>query len=160
MTTVTVTTDLEAPADTVWAAVQTAEAFEHITRGLVSFPALRELGAFREGASASGPLRMLGLPFGRYRITIDEIDHDRRRLRTREGGGLVRSWVHDIEVDHHPAGDTGRCRYTDRIDIDAGWLTPAVAAFAHGFYRIRQRRWRALARVLGAVDITPITRPS
>ncbi|TVR25393.1 MAG: hypothetical protein EA389_08945 [Ilumatobacter sp.] len=151
MTTVTVTTELEAPADTIWTVVQTTEAFEHVTRGLVSLPAIRELDEFREGATVSGPLRLFGvLPISRHRITIDEIDTTRRRLRTREGGGLLRSWVHDIEVDDDPSGRPDHCCYTDRIEIDARWATPAVAVFARVFYRLRQRRWRALARVLGA----------
>lgn len=159
MTTVTVTTDLEAPADTVWATVQTTEAFEHVTRGLVSLPAIRDLDQFREGATISGTLRLFGvIPISRHRITLDQVDPVRRRLRTIEGGGLIRSWIHDIEVDDDPNGRPDHCRYTDRIEIDARWATPAVAAFARVFYRLRQRRWRALARVLGAT--TCVGRPA
>jgi hypothetical protein len=36
----------------------------------------------------------------------------------------------------------------DKIEIHAGALTLAVWAFAHAFYRYRQARWRALAKVL------------
>lgn len=43
--------------------------------------------------------------------------------------------------------------YEDRIVIDAGVPTPVVAAYAAGFYRHRQRRWRALARLLRAADL-------
>jgi hypothetical protein len=65
-----------------------------------------------------------------------------------EAGGFIRSWRHDIEVE--PV-DAQRCRYEDRIDIDAGRMTAAVTAFARVFYRIRQRRWRQLAPLLAAV---------
>lgn len=102
----TITTELQAPANTIWATVQTAEAFEHVTRGLVSLPAIADLGEFREGATVSGPLRLFGvLPISRHRVTLDEIDTVRRRLRTREGGGLLRAWIHDIEyADRHTLG--------------------------------------------------------
>jgi hypothetical protein len=41
--------------------------------------------------------------------------------------------------------DVHRCRYRDRVEIDAGVLTPLVVAFARWFYGVRQRRWRVLA---------------
>jgi hypothetical protein len=41
----------------------------------------------------------------------------------------------------------------DRIEIDAGVMTPLVAGFAAIFYRYRQRRWRALAPVLAAAAV-------
>ncbi len=46
----------------------------------------------------------------------------------------------------------GRCRYRDVVRIDAGPLTPVVAAVARAFYRERQRRWRSLAPLLAAAD--------
>ena len=52
----------------------------------------------------------------------------------------------DRHVSIDPAGD--RTRYSDRIEIDAGPLTPLVAGYAQLFYRYRQRRWRRLARTL------------
>lgn len=50
------------------------------------------------------------------------------------------------------AVDQVRCHYSDVVDIEAGALTPVVAAFAALFYRYRQRRWRRLARILAAVE--------
>ena len=41
-----------------------------------------------------------------------------------------------------------RCNYTDRIDIDAGIFTPVVAGYARWSYKMRQRRWRELAKEL------------
>jgi hypothetical protein len=66
-------------------------------------------------------------------------------LSSRERGGLLTRWNHDIVVT--PL-DAGRCRYRDRIDIDAGMFTPLVVMYARWFYRMRQRRWRALAAQL------------
>jgi len=47
-------------------------------------------------------------------------------------------------ADERPAPACG-CA-TDRVHIDAGMLTPLVAAFARLFYAHRQKRWRALAK--------------
>jgi hypothetical protein len=35
--------------------------------------------------------------------------------------------------------------YRDRIDIDAGILTPVVVLYAKWFFRMRQRHWRTFA---------------
>jgi len=40
--------------------------------------------------------------------------------------------------------EPGSVEYSDEIEIRAGLLTPVIWAFAHGFYRHRQRRWRVL----------------
>lgn len=149
--TITITTVLDAPPDSIWASVLTPEAFHHVTRGLISFPALgRRDEPFHVGDSVSGPLRLFGvIPLGRHHITVADVDRHERRLRTHERGGMVRTWNHDIEIEPI-VGEPTRCRYTDRIEIDAGVASGVVVGFAHVFYRLRQRRWRGIAPVLGA----------
>jgi hypothetical protein len=44
-----------------------------------------------------------------------------------------------------PGAADGTTHYTDRVEIEAGLLTPLIAGFARVFYAHRQRRWRALA---------------
>jgi hypothetical protein len=56
---------------------------------------------------------------------------------------MAKIWRHTITLNDAPGG---RTRYTDIIDIYAGPLTGAVAAFARVFYRYRQTRWRAVRR--------------
>lgn len=148
MRTVTVSTVLDAPADVVWAALQDVAAFRHVTRGLVSLPDLPRRRRLTEGASVTSRLRVLGVPFSTHRLTVVRVDDGARTLVTHEGGGPLRSWVHTLHVEADGVHPAERCRYTDRIEIDAGPLTRPVAAVAHVFYRLRQRRWRALAPVL------------
>lgn len=152
MRTTQLSTTLDAPADVVWAAVTTPAAFRLVTRGLVDWrPARGRHDRWREGEEGDGWLLLAGVvPLSRHRLRVERLDHEARLLRSDEGGGLLRSWRHDIVVE--PLDD-GTCRYTDRIDIDAGRLTPVVWAFAEGFYRVRQRRWRELARVLDAAGL-------
>ncbi len=87
------------------------------------------------------------LPFSYHHITVASIDDDARAVASDEHGGVIRTWRHDVTVT--PIDETA-CRYDDRIDIDDGILTPVVAAYARLFYRYRQHRWRALARLLAA----------
>jgi hypothetical protein len=69
----------------------------------------------------------------------------RGEIQSRESDPIVRRWDHRIRVQ-----EISDCRahYSDEIEIDAGILTPVVWLFAAGFYRHRQRRWRAIARRL------------
>lgn len=145
--TVTRTTSLEAPAAAVWQAVRTPHAFVTVTRGLLRLPVVESrTDEWQEGEQVAGWTWLFGvLPFNRHHLTVARIDHERMVLTSHEHGGLLRSWVHDIVVE--PV-DEQRCRYTDRVAIDAGWATLPVTAFAWLFYRLRQRRWRRLAPTL------------
>lgn len=140
-------TSLDASADAVWAAVKTPSAFRTVTRGLLAMPAIRRRqDEWREGETVVGWVFLFGfLPFSRHHLHIVSIDGSTRTLSSREFGGLITMWNHDIEVS--PI-DATSCRYRDRIDIDAGRVTPVVALYARWFYRMRQRRWRVLAKGL------------
>jgi hypothetical protein len=151
MKTIRISTNLEASADAVWAAVTTPETFVHVIGAALRYPvAERAGGPFGPGWTIEGRLYLFRvLPVWRHRITVDEIDPIARILVTTEGGGPVSLWRHRIAVE--PIDPT-RCDYSDEIDIEAGALTPVVVAFATVFYRYRQRRWRRLARILAAVE--------
>ena len=138
---------LEAPADAVWAAVKTPAAFQTVTRRLLAMPVIRgRQDQWCKGETVVGWVFLFGfLPFSRHHLHIASIDDATRTLRSREFGGLIRVWNHDIEV---VPIDATTCYYRDRIDIDAGFTTPLIALYARWFYRMRQRRWRALAKGL------------
>ena len=149
MVTITRSTVLDAPADRVWEAVKTPAAFRLVTRGVLGIPALRgRREPWEQGETVVVRLFLLGVvPAWRHHLTVAEIDDDARVLRSDEHGGVLRSWRHDITVT--PLDDD-RCGYEDRIDIDAGRLTPVAGRVADVFYRIRQSRWRELALALYA----------
>ena len=149
MKSITVETTLNAPAHAVWSAVQRPEAFVHVAGAILRFPAAeRHAGPWSVGDEIRGWLFLFRVvPLTRHTLRVVDIDHDAMTLFTEEGGGFVRTWNHHIEV--RALSDT-RCVYTDRIDIDAGILTSAVALFARFFYRHRQRRWARLAPLLTA----------
>jgi len=140
-------TELAAPAHAVWRAVKTPRAFRTVTRGVLTMPAIKHReDEWREGETITGWVFLFGvIPFSRHTLHVWRIDDTAMTFSSRESGGLIRRWNHDIVVV--AAGDS-RGNYRDRIDIDAGIFTPAVVLYARWFYRTRQRRWRALARVL------------
>jgi ligand-binding SRPBCC domain-containing protein len=138
---------LEAPADAVWAAVKTPSAFRTVTRRLLTLPVIGDRqDEWREGETVVGWVLLFGLlPFSRHHLHVARIDEATRTMSSREFGGVITTWNHDIEVT--PI-DATSCRYRDRIEIHAGILTTAIAVYARWFYWMRQRRWRALAKGL------------
>ncbi len=147
MHTVTVNTELPADAALVWRGVCTPAAFEHVAAPLIRYPAAGAIDRpWRRDDVVEGWTFLFGIvPFSKHHLRIADLDDDARRLTSAEHGGVIRTWNHVIEVE--PVAPD-RCRYTDRIDIDAGPLTLLVATYAHLFYRHRQRRWTRLARLL------------
>jgi len=141
------TTVLEASADAVWAAVKTPSAFRTVTRGLLAMPVIRRRqDEWREGETVVGWVFLFGfLPFSRHHLHVASIDESTRTLSSREYGGVIKTWNHDIEIN--PI-DAKTCRYRDRIEIEAGIMTSVIVVYARWFYRMRQRRWRALANGL------------
>ena len=140
-------TVLSAPAPSVWRAVKTPGAFRTVTRGVLTMSVIKHReDEWREGETVTGWVFLFGvIPFSRHALHVWRIDDSAMTFSSRESGGLLRRWNHDIIV---VATDDSRCSYCDRIDIDAGIFTPAVVLYARWFYRIRQRRWRALAKAL------------
>lgn len=138
---------LDAPADLVFRAVCTPQAFRRVTRGVLRFPVIATRShAWQEGETVVGWTWLFGvIPFNKHHLTVSRIDSDERVLSSDEHGGVVRAWQHDIIVK--PV-TTDSCRYTDRVVINAGIMTVPVAAYAWWFYWVRQRRWVRLAKTL------------
>ena len=87
-------------------------------------------------------LTSLGLPSVRHRLRVMDVDPAARAIRTRESDPLLRRWDHELRVE---GAVPGGCSYVDRVEVDAGSLTPLVVRLGTAFFRHRQRRLRALA---------------
>jgi hypothetical protein len=146
MAVVTRSTILPASPDAVWAALQRPAVLLRVARPLVhiepidppAFPATWDEGAYRVRMWLFGVV-----PLGGQVLRVERLPPvgAKRRLRDDGHGLLAQRWDHLITIE--PTG-TGQTRYTDRVDIEAGVLTPLVWTFAHVFYAHRQRRWHAL----------------
>lgn len=144
MRSIAVSTHLDCSPEAAFEALGSIQAFVHVAKGAVRFPAAEDVvEPLQVGDEVVGWTFLFRyLPIARHTLRIVELDHHARRLVSNEHGGLVKRWDHTITVEPLPDGGS---RYEDQIDIDAGLFTPVVAAFAHVFYRHRQRRWRRLA---------------
>lgn len=138
---------LDCTPDEAWDRVSTSALLLHIAAPLIrftpkggkAFPAIWEPGEYRAW------MWLLGvLPIGWQAVVISkpEPQGQTRFVRDNGYGPLIRRWDHWIEISPGPHGTT---TYTDRVAIEAGLLTPLIAAFARVFYAHRQRRWRQLA---------------
>ena len=76
-----------------------------------------------------------------HQFTTLRVDESNHVIETSERGVLVPVWNHRLRVE--PVSPR-ECRYTDRIELKAGLLTPLVWLFVAAFYRYRQMRWRRL----------------
>lgn len=149
VTTVEHTTRLSAAPDAVWAHVGTPRLLDHVAHPILRFGYPR--GFDRDGEWPEGEHRVRMYLFGIVPIgwqiigiEVPEAEGSRRLLRDNGRGPLIRRWDHWIVVEPAPGGQG--TTYTDRVHVEAGVLTPLVAAFANRFYAHRQKRWRDLAR--------------
>lgn len=143
--TVELTIWLPARPDTVWEHLQTSALLHHVAAPLIqfkshdgSFPERWQSGEYRTDMFLYGIV-----PLGWQAVVIEQPEPlgDTRYLRDNGFGPLIKRWDHWIAI----APEDGGTRYLDQVTVDAGPLTPVVAAFARIFYAHRQRRWRELA---------------
>lgn len=81
------------------------------------------------------------IPMGKHIIELKEINRRKNIIRSQEAGLIASVWNHTITFNN--VGEN-KIRYTDEVEIRAGFFTPFVWLFAHFFYRHRQRRWEKL----------------
>jgi hypothetical protein len=146
--TVTLSTALECTHDEAWEQVQTSALLQHIAAPLIRFvpkgdapfPEQWQPGEYRAWMCLFGVL-----PIGWQAVVISEPEPigTSRFIRDNGYGPLIKRWDHWITI---APGENGTTCYTDRVEIEAGLLTPLIAAFARVFYAHRQRRWRHLAK--------------
>ncbi len=130
------------PADrhTVFGMLRRLDTLQRIARPYMFFaPAEKSRGAvWEEGKTSSYRLRLFGIiPLGTHTIRVIRFSES-GGICTREGNRHVPVWNHEIELKALPGG---KCEYTDRVEIGAGWKTPFVFWWAKRFYSHRQRRW-------------------
>ena len=144
--TIVVTTLIDAGPDVVWREVGTTRLLRFVTSPLISFSPVEPITwpDVWEAGEYLCSMRLFGfLPIGRQVIDISfpPPDGDTRFVRDNGRSASIKRWDHWISIS--PKGEG--TRYEDRLDLDAGWRTPIVAAFAKAFYIHRQARLRKLA---------------
>ncbi|MEZ4288623.1 MAG: hypothetical protein R3A47_10875 [Polyangiales bacterium] len=128
----------------VWERVRRSETLEFITAPLMKFePTSGRFPSVWTAGNYEAQMRLFGvIPIGKQTIGIEYPEGEAGWIVRDNGHGqLIKRWDHWIFIE--PEGEVAR--YTDRVDVSAGWLTPFVGLFARFFYAHRQRRWRELA---------------
>ena len=127
-----------ASRETVFRKLRQPETLRYIARPFASFEPVGETQTvWTEGRTYAYRLRLFGfIPFGTHTIRIIRFDPD--GIGSAEGNRFVPVWNHSISLT---ALGVGRTRYTDRVEIRAGWKTIFVWLWANAFYAHRQRKW-------------------
>lgn len=145
----TLTTELDCAIDMAWAQVRRPALLKYIAWPLIRFtyrdpktlPDTWSTGRYRVGMWSFGVLPLGGQWVGIEFPEGEAITDGRAVLRDNGAGTLITTWDHWIFLEDL---GNGRTRYTDRVDVRAGLMTPAIWLFARIFYGHRQRRWRRL----------------
>ena len=145
MTTITVTSYLPAPPARVWDEVNKPRLLFFVARPMVRFApvAPKALPDRWEETDYLFSLKWHGIiPLGRQVISLSRPapKDGTHFLRDNGHSRVAKRWDHLISI----APEGGGTRYTDSVTVDAGLLTPVVAAFARRFYAHRQARWKTL----------------
>lgn len=128
----------------VFEKLQKLETLQYIARPYATFTPVKAEKDFkwRPGSTSSYHFKLFGLiPFGTHRIRITRFDEE--LIESHEGNEHVPVWNHTIRMEEADAGHT---RYTDHVEIDAGWKTFFVCLWAKRFYAHRQRKWIQLLK--------------
>ena len=132
-----------APKETVFQKLQQLETLQYIAWPYAAFkPVGKAVHTWTVGSTSSYRFRLFGLiPFGTHTIHIVRFDPD--GVSSREGNEHVPVWNHDITME--PV-DEDHTRYSDRVEIKAGWKTVLIWLWANVFYAHRQRKWIRLLK--------------
>lgn len=142
---VEISTQLDMSAERAWQTVKKSNTLVFITKGLLGFSQNNFPTEWQEGETVTARLILFNfIPAWKHEIYFMRIDDKQYELFTNEKGGIVSVWNHLIKVV--PKREES-CIYNDKIEIEAGILTPIVWFFAQIFYRYRQRRWRFIKSV-------------
>lgn len=140
--------DYPYPPELVWRVATDFDCLAEIVAGKITFTGLPK-GRVYAGQVAEVGVSLFGvMPQQPYRMEVLECDDVAMVLRSSELGAGVKRWDHTLRVEATDAG----ARLSDRIEIDAGVLSPVFAAWARYLYRSRHApRSRILAKM--AADI-------
>ncbi len=120
----------------LWADILDPGALADSMKGAISYIGL-PADPVTEGQIINVKLKRWGwLPMGSWRMEVVRRDDENFILESREGGGFVREYKHRLELK---SIDGSSVRYTDYLDIDAGWLTPLVAPTFRKLYIQRHK---------------------
>jgi hypothetical protein len=142
---ITISSVFPTSAETIWEKLQRLDTLQYIASPLATFHSLdKEVLTWSEGEAARFELKLFGfIPFGIHIIKVKQFDRNTYRVYTNEGNKYVPVWNHKIWLD---IIDECTTKYTDEVEIFAGWKTIFVYWWSYIFYKHRQKKWFQLIR--------------
>ena len=133
--------------DQLWAVTKDLDALREMNARMVTMQGLPS-GDMYEGQEIEISTSLFGkMKPQDYRIVVTHLSDETREFRSTEHGNGVKSWNHHGRVEATPGG----ARLVDDIEIDAGWMTPLVVAWAKMLYKARHKPRLQILRDRGAL---------
>lgn len=132
-----------APEEVIFGKLQKLETLQYIAYPYAIFIPMDETDEliWEEGSSNSFRFKIFGLiPFGIHTINVIRFGWG-DGIYTKECNQYVPIWNHEIIMEKL---DESHTKYTDIVDIEAGWKTAFVYLWAKAFYMHRQKKWLKL----------------
>lgn len=128
----------------VWQVATDFDCLKEAVRGLLTFEGLPH-GQLSAGQVIEVKVSMFGLlPAQPYRMEVIAFDAQNHCFVSNEIGMGVKHWQHSLNIVPHPRG----AELIDVIEIEAGWRTGMIAAWARMMYARRHKpRVRMLAHL-------------
>ena len=144
---------LHCSPDAAWRAIRSPEVFQAVSRPFTTFTSLEPDGYPQSWSEGEHPVEAKAfgvLPMGQQVIAIsfrEPTPGVRAVVDNGRGvsGGLavVRNWHHTMAVSEAPGGKT---LFRDRLEFDAGLLSPLMWVVYFAFWQWRALRLKQLAR--------------
>ena len=144
---VVVTSVFETDIENIWCKIQDIETLREICKPKASFISYGNIpSAWKEGETFYFKMFLHRfIPIGKHTINVIKIDKKSREIVSNEYNKRVTIWNHYIQMEKITENIT---KYTDSVELYAGYLTPLAAWWTLYFYKHRQKKWQKIAKNL------------
>ena len=134
-----------AAKDEIFRRLQKLKTLQYIAHPYATFKSVDDTEelTWQEDSAFAFHFKLFALvPFGVHTIKVIQFDKE-KGIYTQEGNKHVPVWNHKIILEKI---DENTTKYTDIVEIQAGWKTLFVYLWANCFYAHRQRKWKRLLK--------------
>ena len=134
-----------AAKDEIFRRLQKLKTLQYIAHPYATFKSVDDTEelTWQEDSAFAFHFKLFALiPFGVHTIKVIQFDIE-KGIYTQEGNKHVPVWNHKIILEKI---DENTTKYTDIVEIQAGWKTRFVYLWANCFYAHRQRKWKRLLK--------------
>lgn len=134
-----------AAKDEIFRRLQKLKTLQYIAHPYATFKSVDDTEelTWQEDSAFAFHFKLFALiPFGVHTIKVIQFDIE-KGIYTQEGNKHIPVWNHKIILEKINENTT---KYTDIVEIQAGWKTLFVYLWANCFYAHRQRKWKRLLK--------------